>query len=205
MVKRVDWVPIEREIRAGQLSNREIARQYDISETAIRKRIKSRGIKRDLSKRVREEVRTKLVRGDVRTDNANTDSVSDDQIVDEASDRALSIVRSHRKSILSGRVIANQLSDQLSLVADNREAIEQAIIDDTPPDENGKIDIKRRNAMLKAVSLPAHAGVLRDLSVVLKNIIPLERQAFNIDETADSDGPDAVLISYRKKDQDDEK
>lgn len=34
--------------------------------------------------------------------------------------------------------------------------------------------------MLKAISLPSHAGVLRDLSTALKNLVPLERQAYNI-------------------------
>ncbi|MNG38877.1 hypothetical protein D3C84_1267350 [compost metagenome] len=38
--------------------------------------------------------------------------------------------------------------------------------------------------MLKAVSLPLHAGVIRDLSTALKNLIPLERQAYNLDEVS---------------------
>lgn len=62
--------------------------------------------------------------------------------------------------------------------ADHIHDIEQAIDEDTKSDRDGK----RKAAMLKAVSLPTRAGVMRDLSVALKNLIPLERQAFNLDE-----------------------
>lgn len=107
--KKTDWIPIEREIRAGQLSNREIARQFEVSETAIRKRIKTRGIERDLSKRVREQVRTKLVRNEVRKDN-----VSDDQIVDEAAERAVERIEIHRKDIAALRELEAGLISELS-------------------------------------------------------------------------------------------
>jgi predicted DNA-binding protein YlxM (UPF0122 family) len=48
-----DWEAIEREYRAGQLSVREIARQYAVSEGAIRKRAKAEGWERALADVVR--------------------------------------------------------------------------------------------------------------------------------------------------------
>lgn len=41
---------------------------------------------------------------------------------------------------------------------------------------------RRRTQLMRLVSLASHAGVLRDLSAAMKNLIPLERQAYNLDE-----------------------
>jgi hypothetical protein len=44
-----DWPVIEREYRAGQLSVKELGRQYKLSDAVIRKRAKAYGWTRDLS------------------------------------------------------------------------------------------------------------------------------------------------------------
>lgn len=171
--KQIDWEAIEREYRAGQLSIREIARQHDVSDGAIRKRAKNKGWSQDLSEKVREKVRTDLVRTEVRTPNA-----SDKEVIEAAAARGVEVVRDHRRDINSGRNLVNLLMGQLEEAATSRDEIEDAIIDETSEDGNGK----RRAQMLRAVSLPGHAGTLRDLSTAMKNLIALERQAFNLDE-----------------------
>lgn len=171
--KKIDWEAVEREYRAGQLSIREIARQHDVSDGAIRKRAKNKGWSQDLSEKVREKVRTDLVRTEVRTPNA-----SDKEVIEAAAARGVEVVREHRRDINSGRNLVNLLMGQLEEAATSRDEIEDAIIDETSEDGNGK----RRAQMLRAVSLPGHAGTLRDLSTAMKNLIALERQAFNMDE-----------------------
>jgi len=52
----------------------------------------------------------------------------------------------------------------------------------------------RRAAMLKAVSLSAHAAVLKDLATVYKTFIALEREAFNVDDGKDDD-PDRAATA----------
>lgn len=188
--KQIDWEAIYREYRSGQLSNVEIAKQFGISEGAIRKRAKKDGWKRDLSDQVRKRVREKLVRDEVRGSDA-----SDEQIIEEASERGANVQRLHQKSIQSAQVVVDILKDQLKGAAGNREDIEGAIFDETKEDG----DAKRRNAMMKAVSLPTHAGVLRDLSVAMKNLIPLERQAYNLDEDGRRpDPPEEIILTFRE-------
>jgi hypothetical protein len=60
--KSVDWIAIEREYRAGQLSVREIARRSSVTEGAVRKHAKADGWTRALADKVREAVRERLVR-----------------------------------------------------------------------------------------------------------------------------------------------
>ena len=70
---------------------------------------------------------------------------------------------------------------------EDREQIKEQIIEETAEDR----DTKRRSQMLRAVSLPAHAGVATNLSKILKNLIPLQRLVWKIDD--DSDKPFAGL------------
>ena len=53
----IDWEAVEREYRAGQLSNRMIAEKHGISDTAIRKRAKRDGWERERAARQQEPVR----------------------------------------------------------------------------------------------------------------------------------------------------
>lgn len=169
----IDWEAIDREYAAGMLSVREIARRYSCSEGAIRKRAKAEGWERDLTAKVQKEVRRKLVRDGVRTE------ASEKEIIEQASETGVTVVKLHRKSIQKSQGIVDSLLGQLSQFAEVREEIEDAIIEDTKG-VDGKFDYKRRTMMLKAVSLPSHAGVLRDLSLAQKNLIALERQAYNL-------------------------
>src|SRR5437016_690710 len=168
--RSVDWETIEREYRAGVLSRREIAKRHDVSEGAIRKRAKRDHWLRDLTARVREKVRMELVRAQVREPNARTDQ----EIVDEASQEPIAVGETHRKDLKYAREMGAMLMAQLKDAAGGRESLEEQI-ESTDP-------VARRSAMLRAVSLPQHAATLRDLTIAYKNLIPLERQAFNMDD-----------------------
>lgn len=171
--KATDWEAISAEYRSGQLSNVLLGKKYGVSEGAIRKRAKADGWQKDLAGAVRERVREKLVREEVRAPN-----VKDEVIVETAANTGAEVVRRHRKDIARGHGLASMLFQQLEDAATNRDDLEEAVEEETKGDENNQ----RRNRMLKALSLPTHAAVLRDLSTCLKNFIPLERQAFNLDE-----------------------
>ena len=173
--KQTDWEAIERKYRAGVLSLREIGKQHSVSDTAIRKKAKIEGWERDLTTRVQAQVRAKLVRAEVRSvERANPQT--EHEIVEEAAATVVEVVRSHRKGIAAGRNIVGMLMQQLTSAAENREVLEDIIEDETKEDTT----TKRRTALMKAVSLPAHAATIRDLSTAMKNVVSLERQAFNI-------------------------
>lgn len=179
MASQVDWEAVEREYRAGQLSVSEIGRQLGVSHTAINKRAKKEGWTRDLSAKVRKEVSARLVSDEVSATNAR-------EAVELAATRGVTLVRQHQKSLGRAHGIAEKLMAELERGTDNVDEIEDEIATATEDDQNSN----RRNAMLKAVSLPSRASTLRELSQTLKNLIPLERQAFNLDARSDDEPSD---------------
>lgn len=98
--------------------------------------------------------------------------------------------RGMEEALSRSRAIAEKLFNELEGLIDNADEVEAAIIAETAQDK----DSHRRNAMLKAVSLPSRAATLRELSQVLKNTLPLERQAFNLDKGGDDDDGVQVVI-----------
>jgi len=186
MTKATDWEAIEREYRAGQISVSEIGRQFGVSHTAINKRAKKEGWTRDLSKKVRQEVSARLVSAEVSAANAR-------EAVDAAAARGVEVVRQHRSVIGRGRDLTLRLLDELDATTTHVGELEEMIEEETAGDQSSQ----RRNAMLKAVSLPSRATVIRDLSNAAKNWVALERQAFNLDEEPNGDEP-ATKSDVRK-------
>lgn len=188
--KAPDWEAIERDYRAGVLTLRAIAAAHGITEGAIRKRAKRDGWSRDLSAKVQQAVRNELVRVPVRTHDPRTEK----EIVDGAAAAVVSLIREHRADLKEGRELAATLMEQLRMAAGNRDAllalVEEAV-EEMPqgtPVQKAKAETARK-AMLAAISLPTHIGCLKDLANALKVLIPLERQAFNVDQGGPEDAP----------------
>lgn len=175
---KTDWESIEKHYRAGVLSLREIAKQHDVTDGAIRKKAKANQWERDLTAKVAEKVRTELVRSEVRTVNAQEALRTEKEIVASAAATVVQLVREHRRDIAAGRNLVSLLSTQLLDVAGQRSDFEEAIEIECAADKTAE----RRNKLMKAVSLPMHASTVRDLSTAMKNLIGLERQAFNVND-----------------------
>jgi len=171
-----DWEAIEKEYRLGQLTVREIARRHGIAPSSITRKAEKLGWARDLTEEVRAKTRAALLRN---TDNAtpprNTPSRED---VNVAVQTNVELVRQHRGYLGRGNRIVEKLLAELDSGTDSNAEIVALIEEETAEDKNGQ----RRARMLAAVSLPTRAAVARELSQTLKNLIPLERQAFNIDD-----------------------
>lgn len=106
-----DWEAIKREYRVGQLSVREIARQYKLTEGAIRKRVKAEGWTRDLADEVQKATRERLVRTGTQQDpRARTD----EEIVEAAALRGVEVVLGHAKALAEARAMRDQLGRLLS-------------------------------------------------------------------------------------------
>ncbi|KAF0138393.1 MAG: putative phage-like protein, partial [Rhodospirillaceae bacterium] len=90
-----DWEAIEREYRADQISIRQIARQYEITDRAIRKRALAERWERDLTHKVAAKVRSDLVRTEVRTPHAR--GPDEREIVTAAAARGVEVILRHRK------------------------------------------------------------------------------------------------------------
>lgn len=166
----LDWEAIEREYRAGQLSVVEIGRQHGCTHGAINKRAKRDGWTRDLSARVRNRAKAKLVSPEVSAANA-------EQAVEDAAARVVQVVREHRRDIGAGRSLVGRMMSELDATTSQQDALEVEILAVTGEDSSDR----RRAAMMKAISLPSRAVVIRDLSTAMKNLVTLERQAFSMD------------------------
>ncbi|HDL7059437.1 TPA: hypothetical protein PXM42_004171 [Yersinia enterocolitica] len=177
-----DWEAIESAYRAGLMSLREIASQHNISEGAIRKRAKRDDWSRDLSAKIKERaedlVRKEEVRKQVRTEATLTE-----RVLIEASAEVIANVRmEHRGDIRRAREITNALLDELGTECADVPALEKLGELMFEPDEKGQ---DRLNEIYqKIISMPERVKSVKALSDALKNLISLERQAYNLDEVS---------------------
>lgn len=169
--KNVDWEAIEREYRAGQLSVREIARQFELTEGAIRKRAKLDGWSRPLAAKVREAVRERLVRADGTREGTQERRAADAEIIKAASARGLEVQLSHRRDLEQLHALKRILAGRLSVHL-------QGDVPDGPclGDKESPGDL------------------LEKLSRISSRLIPLERQAFSLDDDAGSNARPVVAI-----------
>ena len=106
---RPDWEAIEREYKVGQLSNREIGRQYNITEGSIRAKAKKEGWIKDLQADYQKALQQELISdGDTQSLGRNT--------VKEAAKRALKVVKVHRDDARKQQEIVKNL---MSIIASN--------------------------------------------------------------------------------------
>jgi hypothetical protein len=196
--RAANWTSIETTYRTAGLSIRQMAGVEGISEAAIRKRAKQQGwVYGDLKDRTQEAAREKLVAEPVEEAEAKARSEKRKQkasaenrqqvraeereaveaaMVEAASDTVVQVVREHRKTIRSSRALLETMLVQLTEAVVHREELELEIEQATDEDANPK----RRNRYLRAVSLPTHVVAIRDLSLTLRNLVALEREAFGV-------------------------
>jgi predicted DNA-binding protein YlxM (UPF0122 family) len=174
-----DWEAIESAYRAGLMSLREIASQHNISEGAIRKRAKRGDWSRDLAAKVKERaddlVRKAEVRKQVRAENSFSE-----RVLVEATAEVIATVRmEHRGDIRRAREITNSLFDELGAECADVESLRKLGEMMLDPDENGR---DRLNEVYQSIiSMPERVKSVKALSDALKNLIGLERQAYDID------------------------
>jgi hypothetical protein len=91
------------------------------------------------------------------------------------------LIDAHRQDLGQGRALVSLLFAQLKEAAQNRDALLEAIDAETEGDK--KPD--RRRKLAQAVSVSSHVRILGDLVTALRNLVPLERQAFDLDPEAE--------------------
>lgn len=186
--KAVDWDAVERDYRAGLLSLREMGERHGVTHAAIRKKAEKEGWSRDLTAKIRQKTE-ELVSTDAVSSSVSVDTKPKErEIVEANANLQASIIRDHRKDISKARSVAAALLDELSHQTDNRELYMQLGELLESPDEKG-ID-KLNELYHKAISLPGRVGNIKTLSETLKNLVGLERQAFNIDGARDPETPE---------------
>jgi hypothetical protein len=169
---RPDWEAIEREYKVGQLSNREIGRQYNVTEGSIRAKAKKEGWLRDLQSDYQKALQQELISdGDTQGLGRNT--------VKEAAKRALKVVKVHRDDARKQQEIVKNL---MSIIASNLTA-------------DGKIRMD-----LEANEIRVFGGVVRDCSHALAKLTQIERQAFGLDQKQVGDDQSPPEVSEEDRD-----
>ncbi|MDM3352397.1 hypothetical protein [Citrobacter sp. Cb007] len=179
-MSKPDWEAIESAYRAGVMSLREIASQHGISEGAIRKRAKRDEWSRDLNAKVKERADDLVRKAEVRKQ-VRSETVLSERVLIEATAEVIATVRmEHRGDIRRAREITNALFDELGAecadVASLRKLGELML----EPDENGRDKLNEIYHSL--ISMPERVKALKALSDAMKNLVGLERQAYDIGE-----------------------
>ena len=141
--KPIDWIGIEQDYTAGVMSNREIARWYGVSETAIRKKAKQEGWAR--KEKPKGPWQENSERRTAAVEIVQPASVKPEALADRA------------------KGIAGRLMDELESVTSFVGELEDMICAE-------ESDPRRRQALLKALSLSERAMTLKNLSTTLKTL-----------------------------------
>lgn len=180
-MKKPDWEAIESAYRAGLLSIREIASQHGITHGAINKRAKRDGWERDLSSKIKNKADSLVSKKEVSTQ-VSSENKLNERILIEANAEVIANVRmEHRGDIRKARNIANALFEELGAECADIEAFKKLGELLANPDQNGRD--KLNEVYMSVISMPERVKSMKALSETLKNLITLERQAYNIDDT----------------------
>lgn len=185
--KRVDYDRIEAGWRAGLLSPHQLAAQYieetgePVSHAAIIKHFKKEGIPRDLGAKIKAKSDAMVTRSMV-TELVTPETMRRDKEIIEDGAAVLTSVRlGHRKDIARARNLANKLLDELDALTDEQGSIKtliQAFKDGEYEDGDAMADMLALANKIGA--LPSRSKVLKEMSETLKNLITLERDAYDI-------------------------
>lgn len=174
-----DWEAIESAYRAGLMSIREIASQHGITHGAINKRAKKDGWERDLKAKIKAKADALVSKREVSTQ-VSTEKALSERILIEANAEVIANVRmEHRGDIRRARAITNALFDELGAECADVESLRKLGDIMLAPDENGR---DRLNEIYQSIiSMPERVKSVKALSDALKNLIGLERLAYDID------------------------
>lgn len=174
-----DWERIEIEYRAGVRSVREIAALHGISHTAINKKAKAEGWLRDLSAKIKAKAEAKVSRALVSKEVSSETRILESAVV-EANAQAIADIRlAHRADIRRGRTLVLSLLTELEGQTTNRALFEQLGELMAQPDENGRDRLA--DLYHKVIGLSGRVSNVKALAEALKNLIGLEREAWNLD------------------------
>ena len=180
IAKRPDWEAIESAYRAGVMSIREIASQYEITHQAISKRAKKEGWERDLKAKVKARAENLVAKREVASLVATEKAISERQLIEANAEVIANVRMEHRGDIRRARELTNNLFDELSAECADVPALRKLGELMFSPDDNGRD--KLNEIYHSIISLPERVKSAKALSETLKNLVGLERQAYGLDD-----------------------
>lgn len=180
MAKRPDWEAIELAYRAGVMSIREIASQYEITHQAISKRATKEGWERDLKAKVKARAENLVAKREVASLVATEKAISERQLIEANAEVIANVRMEHRGDIRRARELTNNLFDELSAECADVPALRKLGELMFSPDDNGRD--KLNEIYHSIISLPERVKSAKSLSETFKNLVGLERQAYGLDD-----------------------
>lgn len=175
-----DWERVELEYRAGVLSLREIGSIHGVTEGAIRKRAKRDGWTRDLSAKIKQRADDLVRRQEVRAEVRAGQVAYEREVIESNALRIAQVRGEHRADIARSRTLVLSLLGELEAQTQNVELFEQ--LGDMLRREDDKGVDKLNDLYQKVISLPGRVDSVKKLTEALKNLIGLEREAYDIEE-----------------------
>lgn len=185
----VDWDEIERLYRADMRTNAQLAKDFGVHASTIRRRINKYGWKRDLKGRIKERANAIVQERAVKS--LASDQVERDDHTIESNAQAMADIRmSHRQDITDARSIAMMLLGDLKaqIGAENRQRLEDLFIAALKADA---IDESALESYERVTSLTNHVRIMKELADTMTKLVALERQAYGLDD-ADNSPADAL-------------
>jgi hypothetical protein len=194
--KPVDWESIEADYRAGVKSLRVMSAEYGVSHVAIKKRADREGWTRDLSAKIKAATEAKVNRAAVNSEVNADEKVSEKAVIEATSETQKDVILGHRQDIARARKLAMSLLNELEGESADPEllsALGELVYPALKEETDAKLATKTLEAFRKASSLPGRVATMKALAEALKNLIPMEREAFGIESKTPLD--DALKAS----------
>jgi len=179
--------------RSGQLSVPLIAEKYEVSYSTVYRWVRRHGWKRDLTTDVRVTAKRKAMVPVERLEQAkkagqDVHTIPDAEIVEDFSEMGAAILREHRGLIGKLRArVESLLSRDLEVHRRYVRLVLKALDGKTLQDD-GKGKVKLGGIVIAEFmgeQLVKQTAMTRDLAQTLARLIPLERQAFSLDNRDD--------------------
>lgn len=183
--KKVDYARIEPGWRAGVKSPPQLAAEYtaatgiSVSHTAIIKHFKKLGVPRDLAAKVKSKADSMVLQAMVTGKVSIETTKPDAEIIDAAAVQVATVHFEHRRDIKRSRSLVVALLEELEHQTVNVEVFNE--LGELMRKENEAGVDKLNDLYHKVIGLSGRISNIKSLSEALKNLIGLERQAFNMD------------------------
>lgn len=185
----VDWEEVERLYRADLRTFAQLASDFGVADSTVRRRAKKHGWKRDLKNRIKERANAIVQERAVQSLASNQVS-SDDMTIEENAQITANVRLAHRQDIGTARKLSMTLLDDLQaqIGADNRARLEDLFIAALQAEV---VDASQLEAYERVTSLANHVRIMKELADTMTKLVTLERQAYGLDDV-DSSPVDAL-------------
>ena len=199
---RYDWEAIEPDYRAGVMSLQQICDKHGvISKNAIVAYAKRHGWMRDLSVKIARETHRRAAvdaaQSIQREPAPPMPADKEARTIEIAVQTNLTVIRSHRSSIMRASEMVGDLMDQLSVKMGAYDTLADLVAALTTRDD-GKVDTKTRAALMQMLGTGADAKTLQTLVETMSTLIKLERQAFSIKDGEETGGEETYEDKLRR-------